>query len=182
MLATLLRAAETIIWSSSGRATPQHVLGHDTARSYKAAHHRLRPDFSRCFTWFRECTNQGCAFAAQPEAVDAALSLFYSTAAGTVGGGGSSGGQTFSRSAERKTLMMHYALALALHVESFAMAPEQVRCWLTFAPQRAEPRTGSHLAPAVNATNFTPKTRSTCRALPVLRANGRSQSMANQAT
>ena len=77
----------------------------------------------------RTVESRGCD--AQPEAVDAALSLFYSaTAAG--GGSSSSAGQTFSRSAERKTLMMQYALALALHVESFAMAPEQVRSGLGF--------------------------------------------------
>ena len=64
---------------------------------------------------------------AQPEAVDAALSLFYApTADGSMGSGGGSS-QTFSRSPQKKTLMMHYALVLALHVESFTMAPEQVR-------------------------------------------------------
>ena len=63
--------------------------------------------------------------------MDAALSLFYTPTMtdgdGGRDGGGSGGGKTFSRSAEKRTLMTHYALVLALHVESFAMAPEQAR-------------------------------------------------------
>ena len=58
--------------------------------------------------------------------MDAALALFYTPAlTGSDGGGG--GGRTFSRSAEKRTLMTHYALVLALHVDSFAMAAEQAR-------------------------------------------------------
>ena len=69
---------------------------------------------------------------AQPEAVDAVLRLFYTaTADGSTGGAASV--QTFSRSPEKKTLMMHYALVLALHVESFTMAPEQVRSFADIA-------------------------------------------------
>ena len=83
------------------------------------------PDYTATSTWVQRAHIRRLCAAAQSEAVDAALSLFYSAAAGGVGSG--STGQTFSRSPERKTLMMHYALALALHAESFAMAPEQVR-------------------------------------------------------
>jgi hypothetical protein len=63
--------------------------------------------------------------------VDAALALFYTPA--LVGGDSSGGGKTFSRSAEKRTLMTHYALVLALHIESFAMAAEQARVRAKFA-------------------------------------------------
>ena len=55
----------------------------------------------------------------QVEAVDALLRTFYSEQR-------EEGSIVFSRTAEQRTLMMHYVLIVALIAENFAMATPQV--------------------------------------------------------
>ena len=74
--------------------------------------------------------------AAQVEAVDAMLRLFYSAQR-------EEDSTVFSRTAEQKTLMMHYVLIVALIVENFAMGPAQVP-----PPARRCPALGSGGYPA----------------------------------
>lgn len=58
--------------------------------------------------------------ASQVEAVDAILRLFYDEQR-------EEESAVFSRTAEQKTLMMHYVLVVALTVENFTMDSAQVR-------------------------------------------------------